>query len=48
MLTGLVRCPECGAAMTASRTVNRSKDGEKITRMYSLAIQKPEKRHVPR
>ncbi|AIW42392.1 recombinase family protein [Paenibacillus polymyxa] len=34
LLTGLIRCPECGAAMTASRTVNRSKDGEKITRMY--------------
>lgn len=34
LLTGLIRCPECGAAMTASRTVNRSKNGEKITRMY--------------
>ncbi|MGO4531971.1 recombinase family protein [Paenibacillus sp. 2TAF8] len=34
LLTGLIRCPECSAAMTASRTVNRSKDGEKITRMY--------------
>jgi site-specific DNA recombinase len=34
LLTGLIRCPECGAAMTASRTINRSKDGEKITRMY--------------
>ncbi|MDN4081402.1 recombinase family protein [Paenibacillus polymyxa] len=34
LLTGLIRCPECDAAMTASRTVNRSKNGEKITRMY--------------
>ncbi|MNW32878.1 DNA-invertase hin [compost metagenome] len=34
LLTGLIRCPECGSAMTASRTVNRSKDGKKITRMY--------------
>ncbi|MFF2017792.1 recombinase family protein [Paenibacillus sp. NPDC058177] len=34
LLTGLIRCPECGAAMTASRTINRSKDGKKIIRMY--------------
>lgn len=34
LLTGLIRCPECDAAMTASRTVNRLKDGTKITRMY--------------
>jgi len=34
LLTGLIRCPECGAAMTASRTVNRTKDGTKIVRMY--------------
>ncbi|WP_042198107.1 recombinase family protein [Paenibacillus camerounensis] len=34
LLTGIIRCPECGAAMTASRTVNRSKDGTKVTRMY--------------
>ncbi|MEC0371140.1 recombinase family protein [Paenibacillus chibensis] len=34
LLTGLIRCPECGAAMTASRTVNRAKDGTKIVRMY--------------
>lgn len=34
MLTGIIRCPECGAAMTASRTVNRMKDGTKVTRMY--------------
>ncbi|MCC3375435.1 zinc ribbon domain-containing protein [Cohnella sp. REN36] len=34
LLTGLIRCPECGAAMTASRTVNRAKEGTKIVRMY--------------
>ncbi|THF74127.1 recombinase family protein [Cohnella fermenti] len=35
LLTGLIRCPECGAAMTASRTVNRrKKDNAKIVRMY--------------
>lgn len=34
LLTGLIRCPECGAAMTTSRTVNRAKDGTKIVRMY--------------
>ncbi|HWO53485.1 MAG TPA: recombinase zinc beta ribbon domain-containing protein, partial [Paenibacillus cookii] len=34
LLTGLIRCPECGASMTASRTVNRAKDGTKIVRMY--------------
>ncbi|WP_339812754.1 recombinase family protein [Paenibacillus sp. FSL R7-0189] len=34
LLTGLIHCPECGAAMTASRTVNRAKDGTKIVRMY--------------
>lgn len=34
LLTGLMRCPECGAAMTASRTVNRAKDGTKVVRMY--------------
>ncbi|OME60887.1 resolvase [Paenibacillus odorifer] len=34
LLTGIIRCPECGAAMTASRTVNRMKDGSKVTRMY--------------
>ncbi|MFE9276825.1 recombinase family protein [Paenibacillus glucanolyticus] len=34
LLTGIIRCPECGAAMTASRTVNRVKDGTKIVRMY--------------
>ncbi|MGP0585556.1 recombinase family protein [Paenibacillus timonensis] len=34
LLTGLIRCPECGAAMTASRTVNRAKDGTRNVRMY--------------
>ncbi|QWU16246.1 site-specific DNA recombinase [Paenibacillus sophorae] len=34
LLTGIIRCPECGAAMTASRTVNTNKDGTKVTRMY--------------
>ena len=34
LLTGLIRCPECGAAMTASRTVNQMRDGTKVTRMY--------------
>ncbi|GGN95027.1 recombinase family protein [Saccharibacillus kuerlensis] len=34
LLTGIIRCPECGAAMTASRTVNRMRDGTKMTRMY--------------
>ncbi|WP_256700708.1 recombinase family protein [Paenibacillus sp. P46E] len=34
LLTGIIRCPECGAAMTASRTINKMKDGTKVTRMY--------------
>lgn len=34
LLTGIIRCPECGSAMTASRTVNKMKDGTKVTRMY--------------
>ncbi|PKG24279.1 recombinase family protein [Niallia nealsonii] len=33
-LTGLLRCPQCGASMVSSRTINRSKDGEKIVRRY--------------
>jgi site-specific DNA recombinase len=33
-LTGLMRCPQCGAAMVSSRTINRSKDGEKVVRRY--------------
>lgn len=33
-LTGLLRCPQCGAAMVASRTVNKLKDGTKVIRRY--------------
>ncbi|MBP1994645.1 hypothetical protein J2Z66_006284 [Paenibacillus eucommiae] len=33
-LTGLMRCPQCGAAMVASRTVNKLKDGSRIVRSY--------------
>ncbi|OME28914.1 resolvase [Paenibacillus odorifer] len=33
-LTGLMKCPQCGAAMVASRTVNTLKDGTKIIRRY--------------
>jgi site-specific DNA recombinase len=33
-LTGLIRCPKCGAAMVASRTVNKLKNGTKIIRRY--------------
>jgi len=34
LLTGLIRCPQCGGAMTASRTNNKSKDGTLVIRMY--------------
>ncbi len=34
LLTGILRCPECGAAMSTSRTVNKLKDGSKVTRHY--------------
>ncbi|MRN56386.1 zinc ribbon domain-containing protein [Paenibacillus monticola] len=34
LLTGIIRCPECGSAITASRTVNKMKDGTNVTRMY--------------
>lgn len=34
ILTGLMRCPECGAAMVAHRTKNRLKDGSTIIRRY--------------
>ena len=34
LLTGLIRCPQCGAAMTASRTNNKAKDGSPVVRMY--------------
>lgn len=33
LLTGLLRCPQCGAAMTANPTRNKSKNGV-IRRMY--------------
>lgn len=33
LITGLLRCPQCGAAMTANPTLNKSKDGP-IKRMY--------------
>ncbi len=33
-LTGLMRCPQCGAAMVASRTINKLKDGTRIVRRY--------------
>lgn len=34
LLTGLIRCPQCGTPMVASRTVNYLKDGTKIVRRY--------------
>lgn len=34
LLTGLIKCPQCGSSMIASRTVNTLKNGEKITRKY--------------
>ncbi|CAM4219692.1 recombinase family protein [Paenibacillus alkaliterrae] len=34
LLTGILRCPKCGAAMTASVTKNTAKDGSKIVRTY--------------
>lgn len=35
-LTGLMKCPQCGASMVASRTTNKLKDGsKKIIRYYS-------------
>lgn len=38
ILTGLLRCPECGGAMAASNTTNKLKDGtKKRTRYYSCA-----------
>ncbi len=33
-LTGLLKCPVCGATMVSSRTVNKLKSREKITRRY--------------
>lgn len=38
LLTGLIKCPECGGPMAASNTTNRLKDGTKRkTRYYSCA-----------
>lgn len=34
LLTGLIRCPECGAPMVANRTKNRLKNGTFIIRRY--------------
>ena len=34
LLTGLMRCPACGATMVASRTKNRLKDGSFVIRRY--------------
>ncbi|MFC5703072.1 recombinase family protein [Cohnella faecalis] len=34
LLTGLLRCPVCGSAMTGSRTNNKDKHGNLITRFY--------------
>ncbi|CAG7649679.1 hypothetical protein PAESOLCIP111_05922 [Paenibacillus solanacearum] len=33
-LTGLIRCPQCGAAMTASRTNSKDKHGQPLILMY--------------
>lgn len=34
LLTGLIRCPQCGAAMVASRTKSKSKSGEIKNHLY--------------
>ncbi len=34
LLSGLIRCPKCGAAMVASRTRSKSKTGEIVNRLY--------------
>ncbi|MFS0556372.1 recombinase family protein [Brevibacillus sp. 179-C9.3 HS] len=34
LLTGLIRCPECGAPMVANRTKNKLKNGTVIIRRY--------------
>ena len=34
LLTGLLRCPVCGSAMTGSRTNNKDKHGNLVTRFY--------------
>lgn len=35
LLTGLLRCPQCGSAMTASRTNNKDKNGNLVIRRYN-------------
>ncbi|MEF3309585.1 recombinase family protein [Paenibacillus sp. GYB004] len=34
LLTGLLRCPSCGSAMTGSRTNNKDKNGNPVPRFY--------------
>lgn len=34
LLTGLIRCPQCGAAMVASRTRSKLKNGKVVIHMY--------------
>ncbi|WP_213586635.1 recombinase family protein [Paenibacillus sp. J2TS4] len=34
LLSGLIRCPKCGAAMVASRTRSKTKTGEHVNRLY--------------
>lgn len=34
LLSGLIRCPKCGAAMVASRTRSKTKTGEVVNRLY--------------
>ncbi|MCK9857591.1 recombinase family protein [Paenibacillus sp. ATY16] len=34
LLSGLIRCPKCGAAMVASRTRSKTKTGESVNRLY--------------
>jgi site-specific DNA recombinase len=34
LLTGLIKCPQCGSPMVASRTVSYLKDGTKVRRRY--------------
>lgn len=34
LLSGLIRCPKCGAAMVASRSQSKNKYGEKVRHLY--------------
>ncbi|MEC0243828.1 recombinase zinc beta ribbon domain-containing protein [Paenibacillus dokdonensis] len=38
LLTGLIRCPKCGAAMVASRTRSKTKSGEYVNRLYYVKL----------